>query len=71
MGRRGNGRITSQDIARAGGVEGLIEQAVKAAKSFEAAAQESAAQQLANLGAQNHHEHSLKRDVAADEGSLW
>ena len=60
MGRKGAGRVTGQDIAKAGGVEKFVKAALRAANEGDASAKETAAQQLASLAVQsNEHATTL------------
>ena len=60
MVRRGGGRITAQDITRAGegGIPTLVATLVKQARDGDSEAKESSAAALCSLSTQNHFEHT-------------
>ena len=58
MVRRGVGRVTAKDIAKAGDVEALIKQLVRQAADGDAEAKQDAAAALASMSTQSHNAHA-------------
>ena len=58
MGRRGATRVTAQDIARAGGIQGFVKLLVKKMQSGDSGEQEVASTSMKNLAEQSHGEHA-------------
>jgi hypothetical protein len=67
MGHGKKTRLTKQDIARLGGLDGLIKELVKKITSDVAEAKEAAAAQLRCLGEQNHGQH---QDALFNAGAI-